>query len=44
MKILVIDDHVLIRESLRGVLSELKPEAAVVETTNARRDDAVRRR
>ena len=35
MKILVIDDHVLIRESLRGVLSELKPEAAVVEATNA---------
>ena len=36
MKILVIDDHVLIRESLRGVLSELKPEAAIVEATNAR--------
>ena len=36
MKILVTDDHVLIRESLRGVLSELKPEAAVLEATNAR--------
>ena len=36
MKILVIDDHVLIRELLRGVLGELKPEAAVVEATNAR--------
>src|SRR5262245_58150682 len=35
MKILVIDDHALIRESLRAVLSELKPEAAVVEATNA---------
>jgi DNA-binding NarL/FixJ family response regulator len=35
MNILVIDDHVLIRESLRGVLSELRPEAAVVEATNA---------
>jgi len=35
MKFLVIDDHVLIRESLRGVLKELKPEAAVVEATNA---------
>jgi DNA-binding NarL/FixJ family response regulator len=36
MKILVIDDHVLIRESLRGVLSELKSEAAVLEATNAK--------
>src|SRR3977135_1988124 len=35
MKILVIDDHVLIRESLRGVLRELKPEAAIVEATDA---------
>lgn len=30
MKILVIDDHVLIREALRGVLKELKGEAAVI--------------
>jgi DNA-binding NarL/FixJ family response regulator len=30
MKILVVDDHVLIREALRGVLRELKGEAAVV--------------
>ena len=36
MKILVIDDHVLIRESLRSVFKELKPEAAVVEATNSR--------
>jgi DNA-binding NarL/FixJ family response regulator len=35
MKILAIDDHVLIRESLRGVLSELEPEAVVLEATNA---------
>jgi DNA-binding NarL/FixJ family response regulator len=37
MKILVIDDHVLIREALRGVLKELKGEAAVViEAPDAR--------
>jgi DNA-binding NarL/FixJ family response regulator len=30
MKILIVDDHVLIREALRGVLSELKGDAAVV--------------
>jgi DNA-binding NarL/FixJ family response regulator len=30
MKILVVDDHVLIREAMRGVLRELKGEAAVV--------------
>lgn len=35
MKILVIDDHVLIRESLRSVLQELRPEATTVEATNA---------
>jgi DNA-binding NarL/FixJ family response regulator len=35
MKVLVIDDHVLIRESLRGVLRELMPEAAIVEATDA---------
>lgn len=35
MKFLVIDDHVLIRESLRGVLRELRPEAVVVEGTSA---------
>jgi DNA-binding NarL/FixJ family response regulator len=35
MKFLVIDDHVLIRESLRGVLCELEPEAAVLEAANA---------
>ncbi len=30
MKILVVDDHVLIREALRGVLKELRGEAAVI--------------
>jgi DNA-binding NarL/FixJ family response regulator len=36
MKILVIDDHVLIRESLRAVLTELRPEATILEALNAR--------
>ncbi|HJQ58897.1 MAG TPA: response regulator, partial [Vineibacter sp.] len=36
MKILVVDDHVLIREALRGVLTDLKPDAAVLEATDAR--------
>ena len=36
MKILIIDDHGLIRESLGGVLRELRPEATVVEAMNAR--------
>lgn len=31
MKILVVDDHALIREALRGVLRELKPDATVLE-------------
>ena len=30
MKVLVVDDHVLIRDALRGVLRELKGEAAVI--------------
>jgi DNA-binding NarL/FixJ family response regulator len=30
MKILVVDDHVLIREALRGVLKELRGEAVVI--------------
>lgn len=36
MKVLVIDDHVLIREALRGVLRELRPQVAIVEATDAR--------
>jgi DNA-binding NarL/FixJ family response regulator len=37
MKILVVDDHVLIREALRGVLKELRPDAAVLEAADHRR-------
>lgn len=36
MKILVIDDHVLIREALRGLLAELRKDAEVVEAGDAR--------
>jgi CheY-like chemotaxis protein len=35
MKILIVDDHVLIREALRGVLSELKKEATVLEASSS---------
>ena len=34
MKILVVDDHVLIREALRGVLRDLRPEAIVLEAAD----------
>jgi DNA-binding NarL/FixJ family response regulator len=36
MKILVVDDHVLIREALRGVLKELRDGAAIVESADSR--------
>lgn len=36
VKILVVDDHVLIREALRGVLLELRAEAQVLEAAGAR--------
>lgn len=36
MKILVVDDHVLIREALRGVMKELVGEAAIVEAPDSR--------
>jgi DNA-binding NarL/FixJ family response regulator len=36
MKILVVDDHVLIREAMRGVLKELKGDAAIVEAPDSR--------
>ena len=36
MKVLVIDDHALIREALRGVLKELKGDAMVIEASNCR--------
>jgi DNA-binding NarL/FixJ family response regulator len=36
MKFLVVDDHVLIREALRGVLHELKPDTTVLEAVDSR--------
>jgi DNA-binding NarL/FixJ family response regulator len=36
MKILVVDDHALIREALHGVLQELKPEAGVIDASSCR--------
>jgi DNA-binding NarL/FixJ family response regulator len=36
LRILIIDDHALIREALRGVLKELKDDATIVEAANWR--------
>lgn len=36
MKVLVIDDHVLIRDALRGVLKELNDDALIVEASDCR--------
>jgi len=36
MKILLIDDHVLIRDALRGVLTELKGDATFVDALDSR--------
>jgi DNA-binding NarL/FixJ family response regulator len=36
MKILAVDDHVLIREALRGVVKELKRDATILEASNCR--------
>jgi DNA-binding SARP family transcriptional activator/ActR/RegA family two-component response regulator len=36
MKILIIDDHALIREALRTVLKQLKRETAIFEASNSR--------
>ena len=36
MKILVVDDHVLIREALGGVLRELKSRATIIEAPDSR--------
>ena len=36
MKFLLIDDHVLIREALRGILKELRRDAAVLEASTCR--------
>jgi DNA-binding NarL/FixJ family response regulator len=35
MKILIVDDHALIREALRSVLAELQPGAGVIEAANS---------
>ncbi len=37
MKILVVDDHVLIREALRGVLKELVADSTIIEAPDSRR-------
>jgi DNA-binding NarL/FixJ family response regulator len=37
MKILIVDDHVLIRDALRGVLKGLKSDAVIVEAPNSHR-------
>jgi DNA-binding NarL/FixJ family response regulator len=36
MKILVVDDHALIREALHGVLRDLKPDAEILEAVDSR--------
>jgi len=36
MKVLVVDDHALIREALRGVVKELKHDAAIIEASDGR--------
>jgi DNA-binding NarL/FixJ family response regulator len=36
MKIVVCDDHALIREAMRGVLKDLVPDAGVIEASDAR--------
>jgi len=35
MKFLVVDDHVLIREALRGVLREIEEQATILEAANS---------
>jgi DNA-binding NarL/FixJ family response regulator len=35
MKVLIVDDHVLIREALRGVLKQLKREAVIFEASSS---------
>jgi DNA-binding NarL/FixJ family response regulator len=36
MKVLIVDDHVLIRDALRGVLRQLADDATVLEASNCR--------
>jgi DNA-binding NarL/FixJ family response regulator len=35
MKVLLVDDHVLVREAMRGVIAELQPDAAVIEAATS---------
>jgi DNA-binding NarL/FixJ family response regulator len=41
MKILVVDDHVLIRDALRSVLKEIKGDAVVLEASDSRQATAL---
>ncbi len=36
MKVLIVDDHALIREALRAVLKQLKREAVIFDASNGR--------
>ena len=36
MKILLVDDHALIRDALRGIVKELAPDAAILEAADSR--------
>src|SRR5256885_16356119 len=36
MKVLIVDDHALIREALHAVLKQLKREAVIFEASNSR--------
>ena len=36
MKVLIVDDHVLIREALHAVLKQLKPETVILEASDSR--------
>ncbi len=36
MKVLIVDDHTLIREALHAVLKQLKREAVIFEASNSR--------
>jgi DNA-binding NarL/FixJ family response regulator len=36
MKVLLVDDHVLIRDALRGVLKELKSDATIIDALDSR--------
>jgi DNA-binding NarL/FixJ family response regulator len=37
MKVLIVDDHALIREALHAVLKQLKPTTVILEASNSRR-------